>query len=251
MIDSFNAKHTRKMKNIPKMLSLCLILLPSIAAQRFLRSSDAMESDFRGEMKLDENEGLSGMTREMFLMQDINWELQPPILSAALESKMRSHIRKYLSKPVQLKLLKKQGKYGLRAVGVTGNGQKLRAFWRQGVAGKDRAKASDFLEVSYDTAVRSRLFTVEFEVQLPPLPGSKELPSVVFQIPVEPGNMNPKAMVARGAGTVRVYPAGRSEEPLDDVGICRAGAAMRAGLVDRGWAKGLTVFRKGRSVGIV
>lgn len=232
---------------------LLLLLLPvGTAAQRFLRSSSSMDSDFRGEMKLDENESLSGMTREMFLMQDIDWQLQPPILKSdsELDTKVKSHVQKYLARhPIQLKLLKKKGKYGLRAVGQTSTGQKLRAFWRQGVT--DRIKSSDFLHVSYDDAVRSRLFTVEFEVVLPPMRGGKKLPSVVYQLPLEPGSMNPKSMVMRGAGKVRVYPQGRGEGApcVEDAGICNASVSMKPGLVDPSWAKGRAIFRKGRSLG--
>ena len=44
------------------------------------------------------------MTREMFLMQDIAWELQPPVLdtnNSKLDRKTRAHIKKYLNSPVQ------------------------------------------------------------------------------------------------------------------------------------------------------
>ena len=230
-------------------LTLILLLAHSALAQRFLRSGSQMENDFRGEMKLDENEALSGMTREMFLMQDVKWELQPPVLDAKLEPKLKSHINKYFQSPMQLKLMKKKGKYGLRAVGQLDNGKKLRAFWRQGVV--ERLKASDFLEVSYDEAVRSRLFAVEFEVQLPPLKrGDKNLPSVVYQIPLEPGSLNAKSMVPRSSGSVRVYAEGRSA-PAINAGTCNAGVTMKPGLVDPSWAKGRPVFRKGRSVGLM
>ena len=233
---------------------LCL-LLPIISAQRFLREgfSSQMDSDFRGEMKLDENESLSGMTREMYLVQDVKWELQPPAIEEGkLSSSVRAHINKYLNSPVQLQLLKKRGKYGLKAVGMMKNGKKLRAFWRQGVV--DRVKSSDFLELSYDEAVRSRLFVVEFEVQLPPVKGTRQLPSVVYQIPLENGSMNTKSMVPRSAGNVKVYPEGRKEGDKQSglsVGNCIVSASMRNGLVDPGWAKGRISFRQGRSKGLL
>jgi hypothetical protein len=232
---------------------LCFLLIVHASmAQRFMGKgfSNQMDSDFQGEMKLDEDQVLSGMTREMFLMQDASWELQPPVLKTGqLNRKLQSHIQKYLNAPLQLKLLKKRGKYGLRAVGQMDNGRKLRAFWRQGTV--DRLKASDFLEVSYDEAVRSRLFVVEFEVQLPPLKKfSKTLPSVVYQIPLEPGSMNAKSMVPRSSGTIRVYPEGRAVPPVE-AGIGNAGMSMKPGLVDHTWAKGRTIFRKGRSKGLM
>lgn len=233
---------------------LCL-LLPIISAQRFLREgfSNQMDSDFRGEMKLDENESLSGMTREMFLMQDVKWELQPPTIEdGKLSRSVKAHINKYLNSPVQLQLLKKRGKYGLKAVGVMKNGKKIRAFWRQGVA--DRVKSSDFLELSYDEAVRSRLFVVEFEVQLPPVKGTRQLPSVVYQIPLESGSMNTKSMVPRSAGNVKVFPEGRKDgekQSAVSVGNCIVSASMRNGLVDPAWAKGRIAFRRGRSKGLL
>ena len=231
---------------------LCFLgLVHAVIGQRFLKPvSGQMDSDFRGEMKLDENEALSGMTREMFLMQDVDWELQPPKLEAQkLDRKLRNHIGKYFSSPMHMKLLKKKGKFGLRAIGQTDNGKKLRAFWRQGVV--ETKKASDFLTVSYDEAVRSRLFAVEFEVQLPPLKrGSKTLPSVVYQIPLEPGSLNAKSMVPRCTGSVRVYPEGRSV-PAIEAGTCNAGISMKPGIVDPSWAKGRPIFRKGRSTGLM
>lgn len=232
-------------------------------AQRFLREgfSNQMESDFRGEMKIEDNEAMAGMTREMFLMQDIDWELEPPVLDDNLDGKMARHISKYLRAPIQFKLLKKKGRYGMRAVGITDDGKKLRGFWRQGAGGQTRLKSSDFLEASYDDAVRSRLFLVEFEVQLPPLSRRDRkggLPSVVYQVAVEPGGMNPKSMVPRGSGKIKVYPSrggggdGSNPQVCWDAGTCNVGLSMRAGLVDPTWSRGhKPFFRKGRSPGFV
>jgi len=243
-----------------------------VDAQRFLREgfSNQMESDFRGEMKVEDGEAMAGMTREMFLLQDNvdTWELEPPVLDGAenggslLDGKLRRHIRKYLHSQIQFKLLKKKGRYGMRAIGVLPNGQKLRGFWRQGSGSQQQLKSSDFLTASYDDAVRSRLFVVEFEVQLPPISprSSKTLPSVVYQVAVEPGTMNPKSMIPRGTGKIRVFPEGHeSSEPgmtkcLDDVGSCNVGLKMRAGLIDPTWARGhRPFFRKGggRSPGLI
>jgi hypothetical protein len=233
---------------------LCLFL-PLISAQRFLREgfSSQMGNEARGEMQLDYNESMSGMTREMFLMHDVKWELQPPkIEEEKLCSKVRAHINKYLNSPVQMQLLKKRGKFGLKAFGVMKDGKKLRAFWRPSMA--DRLKSTDLLEASYDEAVRSRLFVVEFEVQLPPMKGTRQLPSVVYQIPLENGSMNPKSMVPRSSGTVKVFPEGRKEGDKDSglfVGNCNVSASMRNGIVDPGWAKGKIAFRKGRSKGFL
>lgn len=139
----------------------------------------------------------------------------------------------------------------MRAIGMTESGQKLRAYWRQCPPGTtDKLKAAELLEAPYDSAVRSRLAMVEFEVQLPPMKKSKKLPSVVYSVAIEPGSMNPKAIIPRGAGKIRIYPEGRGSEPVD-AGPGNIGLSMRAGLVDPSWAKGKPVFRKGRPVGLI
>ena len=235
-------------------------LLPTASAQRFLKSNQ-MDTDLKAEMGYN-NEGssdsLSGMNREMFLMQKLKWELEPPQLlssdgkSSGLDSRLKQHIQKYLGAPVELKLQSKKGQYGLRAVGLLDNGKKLRAFWRQSPAAGTRLKSSDFLKSSYDDAVRSRLFVVEFEMQLPPVGKEKVLPSVVYQVAVESGSMNPKAVITRGAGKVLVYPGGHdATNKRIEVGTCNVGVSMRAGLIDPNWARGRPFFRKGRSPGLV
>lgn len=231
-------------------------LLSTSNAQRFLRQGFSNSgSDLGNEMKLDDTD-MSGLTREMVLMKDLPWELQPPTLEGIGDVKLKRHIHKYLNCPVHLSLHKMRGKYGLRAVGkMEKSGKKLRAFWRQSPPGKlPQLRPSEFLQASYDDAVRSRLFVVDFELLLPPLKGSKNLPSVVYSIAVEPGSMNPKALIPRGVGKVRVYPNGRTSGVDDSIvaGIGHVGVSMRAGLVDPSWAKGhRPAFRKGRSVGTI
>ena len=240
-------------------LLICVLLLVKtsvVQAQRFMRQGFSNQEDFGAEMKLEDNEGAVDMTREMFLMQDLQWQLQPASdnYSGITDRALRKHIQKYMgNKPVELKLLKKRGKFGLRAVGKTDNGKKLRAFWRQSAAAT--RGGIDFLEASYDEACRARLFTVEFEVQLPPLSKSSKdvLPSVVYQVSVEPGSMNAKALVPRTAGRVFCYPAGRGGA-AERVEVGKANVSvvpMKAGLVDPGWAKGRPIFRKGRNSGLV
>lgn len=239
-----------------KGLLLCFFLFRETSAQRFLREgfSNQMESDFKGEMKLDENESASGMTREMFLMKDIDWEIQPVSFSSIKDSKIRRHVQSFFNEPVKLKLSSRKGKHGLRAVGKLQSGKRLRAFWRQ-TGGGPRLSTSEFLKVNYEDAIQNRLSVMEFEIQLPP-PGSKSksLPSVIFTVPVEPGTMNAKAILPRGSGTVKVLPNGR--EPKESWQILNVGKAfvslpMKAGLVDASWAKGRSIFRRGRSTGVV
>ena len=233
------------------LLSICLaISFHYSLAQRFLRDTGQTGAQVRAEMAIDEGEGLSGMSREMFLMKDKRWEILPSELKG-VKSSVRRHVLKYLKDPVELSQKKKKGKYGMRAIGKTQAGQKLRAYWRQCPPGViEKLTSSELLEAPYDEAVRSRLAMVEFEVQLPPMRGSKKLPSVVYSVAIEPGTMNPKAIIPRGAGKIRIYPEGRDSTPIE-AGTGNIGLSMKPGLVDPQWAKGRPVFRKGRSVGML
>jgi hypothetical protein len=201
--------------------------------------------------------------------------------------------------PITFTLYNKRGKYGLRAIGTTPTGQKLRSFWRQATIPTPTTPPTTtlttttttpvtknrYLSLSYDDAIRTKLFIMEIEIQLPPCrrstrsSSSKALPSVIYQIPMESGNMNPKNMIPRGTAQVLLYPYGRNnanknanavtsttasssslsttttmkEKPIP-FGTCRIGMglpAIRPGLVDPAWSKGKPIFRTGhcRSVG--
>jgi hypothetical protein len=223
-----------------------------------------MDIDLKNEMSY-ESEGsidrFSGMNREMLLMQKLKWVIEPPKLqqqplstkdNACLDSRLKQHIQKYLGGgPVEIKLQTKKGQYGLRAVGIMKNGKKLRAFWRESPS-IARIKTADFMTSNYDDAVRSRVLTVEFEMQLPPIGKNKVLPSVVYQVAVEPGIMNPNAVITRGSGKVIVYPSGHdAANQRIEIGTCNVGMSMKAGLIDPNWARGRPFFRKGRSLGLV
>jgi len=214
-----------------------------------LRDTKRMETNAKNKRK-DEAGAAQGMTREMFLMQDKQWELQPADFSGIKNLKLRLHCEKFLSRPVQMKLSRRKGKYGLRAQGQLSGGKRLRGFWRESIT---RGRGEDFLKVSYDDAVKQRLTTVEFELQLPPTDKkSKRLPSVIYSVAVEPGTMNPKSVVPRGAAAVRVLPEGRGEdEQVNTMNLGKAFVSlpMRSGIVDPGWAKGRLAFRKGRPIG--
>lgn len=218
-----------------------------------MRQGFSNNEDFGAEMALDNKEAAVDMTREMFLMKGMEWEIQPVRELNVRDATARQQMQKYLCRPIEMKLFKKRGKWGLRAVGRTEKGKKLRAFWRQATVENTRLKTgSDFLTASYDDAVRSRLFTVEFEVQLPPPKKGKPLPSVVYQFSVEAGSMNPKALVPRGPGRVSVFPAGRNSVKEENVGEAVIGTvSMKSGLIDPGWAKGRPVFRSGRKSGLM
>lgn len=211
-----------------------------------------MGNDARNELKLEDNESAGGMSREMYLMKELEWQLHPADFSSIKDTRLRHHIESFLKQPLQLKLSPRKGKYGLRAMGKLPSGKKLRGFWRQ--TGGTALKSGDFLSSSYDDAVRTRLSTLEFEVQLPPLKNSKVLPSVIYSVVVEPGSMNAKAIVPRGAGRVRVLPKGHGPNDKDEsltLGKTHVSIPMRAGIVDPSWAKGRAVFRKGRPTGVV
>lgn len=215
-----------------------------------------METEFRSEAALEDNQALSGMTREMFLMQDLEWELEPPssgVLNIP-DVGLQRHVEKYISDPIHLKLLKRPGKHGLRAVGTTDSGRKFRAFWRQGQVG-NRLKASELLQAPYEEAVKSRLFLVEFEVVLPSYKKKRQQPSIVYQVAVEGGGMNPKAMVPRGGSTIKVYPSRSTSSSEDNrpilAGKAPVGLRMKPGIVDPSWSRGRNILRVGKSTGFV
>jgi hypothetical protein len=173
---------------------------------RFLRRGEQTE-DFAAEMRLEDEGSMAvhDMSREMYLMKDLRIQL-PPLLNADLvaaipDRQLRHHVQHYLGRPgrpVELKLLKKRGRFGYKAIGtlrdnssssssidsqLSEKGQRmnqkkrvyLRAFWRvqtippPTTTGRGRP---DFTRSSYDDAVRLRLPVAEFQVQLPPLKGS-------------------------------------------------------------------------------
>ena len=232
-----------------------LCFLVGASAQGFLREgfNSQMGSDARNEFKLEDNESAGGMSREMYLMKELDWELHPADFSGIKDARLRRHIQSFFKQPVLMKLSPRKGKHGLRAMGLGPAGKKLRGFWRQ--TGGTALKAGDFLTASYDDAVRTRLSTLEFEVQLPPVTKtSKVLPSVIYSVAVEPGSMNAKAIVPRGAGRVRILPNGHGPNDKDEslqLGKAHISIPMRAGIVDPSWAKGRAIFRKGRPAGVI
>jgi hypothetical protein len=238
-----------------RVLCLLIIGLFNVSAQGFLREgfSSQMGGDARNEIKLDDNESANGMSREMYLMKEIDWELHPADFSQIKDAGLRKHVESFFRQPMVMKLSPRKGKRGLRAMGQSHGGKRLRGFWRQ--TGGIALKSGDFLSASYDDAVRTRLSMLEFEVQLPPVnKKSKNLPSVIYSVAVEPGSMNAKSIVPRGAGVVRVLPNGngpQSKEESIHVGKAHVSLPMKAGIVDPGWAKGRAVFRKGRSTGML
>ncbi|KAG7342561.1 hypothetical protein IV203_007654 [Nitzschia inconspicua] len=262
------------------LLCLTVLLLPTSVESNFLRDgfSSKIGNDAKSRMKLDDAGGAAaGMSREMFLMKDRQWELQPlqsVDFTAIKDMSLRKQCQRYLQQPVRIKLSQKRGKYGLRAVGELPSGQRLRGFWRPASgsgSGIGSGTGSDMLKIGYDEAIRQRLTTVEFELQLPSSSSSSSrgrrnkqnaeskktssLPSIIYSITMEPGAMNKKAVVPRGGGSVRILPHGHGDggesSTTIEVGKAYVTIPMRNGLVDPGWAKGRMAFRRGRSVGSI
>jgi hypothetical protein len=239
------------------LLVLLMIQQSVLVVQAGLRDgfSSKVGSDAKNRMKLDDAGAAAGLSREVYLMKDKRWEIQPADFSTIDDLKLRRQCEKYLSKPVTMKLSTRRGKYGMRAVGDLQNGKRLRGFWRQAPGSGTMTQGSDFLKLKYADAVKQRLTTVEFELQLPPTDRkSKTLPAVIYSIAVEPGAMNQKAIVPRGGGSVRILPKGHGDgdkAQTMEVGKAYVSIPMRSGLVDPGWAKGRMAFRRGRSTGPV
>jgi hypothetical protein len=231
-----------------------LLITMNFVTGNFLREgfNSKVGADARAKMKLDNAGTANGLSRAMFLMKDKQWEIQPVDFSPVKSRKLRRHCEKYLNKPIRMKLSGQQGKYGRKAQGVLPSGKRLRALWREALPNSDTV---DVLKNKYDEAVRQRLTTIEFEIQLPPTDKkSKTLPSVIYSVAVEAGSMNPKIMVPRGSGSVRILPKGHADggKALTlEVGKAFVTIPMKSGIVDPGWARGRTIFRKGRPLGLV
>ena len=217
--------------------------------------SSKVGADTKNRMKLDDAGAAAGLSREVYLMKDKRWEIQPADFSGIDNLKLRRQCEQFLSKPITMKLSTKRGKYGMRAVGDLPNGKRLRGFWRQAPGSGTMTQGSDFLKLKYADAVKQRLTTIEFELQLPPTnKKSKTLPTVIYSIAMEPGAMNQKAIVPRGGGSVRILPKGHGdgeEVETQELGKAYINIPMRGGIVDPGWAKGRMAFRRGRSTGPV
>lgn len=195
---------------------------------------------------------LGGMTPEMMVLKNQEWELEPPVFGKIQNKALRQHVQQFCRQPCRIKttgLGLKSGQ-GYKAVAKTGEGKKLRASWRRGSV-KDRLKPQDYLECNYEEVIRRRngASHVDLELILPPLAGSKELVSLVYTVPVQMGSTNPEAVVAAAPSSVKLYPSKKSKENSVDLGTAHAKVPMRAGLVDPSWARGRTIFRPGRSVG--
>lgn len=196
-----------------------------------------------------------GLSQEMQTLKKFNWEIGPFDVSGIPDKTLREHVgnllknKKVLFKPETKPL--KGGKF--RAMGLTADGKKIRGKWSGGArsAGTD-VTSSQFLELDYDSALRTRegAAIVNFSLVLPPVKGSKDCPMIEFSVPMKMGTLNPEALTVRGKSTVTFYPTDDKEKADGTLlGKSTVGLPMRSGIVDPNWAKGRQFFRQGRSVG--
>jgi hypothetical protein len=228
--------------------ALCICTVEAILRDGF---SSGMDREFSPEGQEIDDSG--GMTQEMIKMKNQEWQLDPIDFTKIADKKLRKHLQTILGKPTRIKVTNLPLKKGLgyRAMGKTANGKKLRAAWRAGTR-RNEIRSKDIVNEPFDDAVRRRQGAshINIELMLPSVKGSKDLPSLVYDVVVEMGSVNPEAVVARSKGTATLYPKGyKHKEYKVDVGTARACMPMKAGLVDPAWARGRTIFRKGRSVG--
>lgn len=236
------------------LLGAALFLCSLQCSEAILRDgfNNGMDREFSPENQEIDDSG--GMTQEMIMMKNQEWQLDPIDFSRISNVRLRAHLKSILFKPTRIKVTNLPLKKGLgyRAMGKTANGRKLRAAWRAGKAKELRSK--EIANEKYDDAVRRRQGAshINIELMLPPMKGSKDLPSLVYDVVVERGTVNPEAIVARSEGAVTLYPRGyKHKEDKMEVGNARACMPMKAGLVDPSWARGRTIFRRGRSTGQV
>jgi len=158
---------------------------------------------------------------------------------------------------------------------ISPTARRVRATWTttgpRAVSPQDQDGAC--LRLDYDAACLTAHGRMEVEVTLPRLRGTGKSPVVVYNFPISQGNMEGgNTYITAGAGSVRVFPAGRTgqrvrekdgfqagkiqteaeeEEGGVDVGRAAAHVSAGQGLVDPGWAKGRAVWRQGRRVGVL
>lgn len=236
---------------IRSLLFLCLCLAC------FLPSYAQLLTGLQGEFEFDFDEAGKkkpsdpSMTQEMWKLDDKTWQLDAIDLSKIRDPKLRKHVKKFM--PVNISLRSKPGKLNAtyKAFANTKDGKKLRAIWKRADQ-KLSPRGDEILRVSYDEILRGRDTStgVDFEIQLPPLKGKRKLPALVYTIVVANGSLNPQAVTIRSKGNVKVLPNGLGEEGYS-IGKTWVGYPMRAGIVDPLWARGKTIFRRGRSVGSV
>ena len=301
--------------------SSCLCL-SVVEAQRFLRDgfTSKLDEEFKYEAGLDNVNTPGGMPREMYVLADLK-ELELTLPAQKKKNaipmipdnpQLTRHLRQYLQNPIQLQLDQRKGGIGYRAAGRLPNGKRLRGSWRRTEAPQKLLNA-DFVKVSYDEAVRSRLLFLEIELLLPRLPVSTNqqrggwlfskakqpattttdgedvttavagrrrggpIPRVIYQLAVEGGVMNPKAVIPRGDCLVKVAYADPSsnkknvgDRPTGTIpttmttttsssatpSLCppfaaKIGMRTKPGLVDPSWARGRTILRQGRPAGVI
>jgi hypothetical protein len=244
-------------------LVLLFYIIPLVFAARgggFLRDgfNNRMEREFGSEASQQVDE-LGGMSPEMLVLKNQEWELGGvrQQLNVITDKDLRKHVQQFIAKPALIKgtgvAVRTASNVGYKAVAKTAQNKKLRAVWKQGTV-TNRVTSRDLLSVSYDDAIRRRTGAthVQWELILPPVPGSRTLPSVVYTVPIQLGSVNPEAVVVSSEGSVVLYPNGSKDKANKiELGTVSVTMAMKAGLVDPSWARGRTIFRKGRSVGFV
>jgi hypothetical protein len=234
---------------------LAALLLETEARGAFMRDgfNAGMDREFSPENQEIDDSG--GMTQEMIMMKNQEWQLDPIDFSKVPNGKLKRHLKGLVGKPTRVKVTNLPLKKGLgyRAMGKTTNGRKLRAAWRAGTR-RNEIKNKDIVHEPYDEAVRRRQGAshVNIELLLPPIKGSKELPSLVYDVVVERGAVNPEAIITRNKGKVTIYPRGyKNKSDKIEVGDAQVSMPLKSGIVDPAWARGRIIFRKGRAVGQV
>lgn len=246
------------MKALPSLLLIVIstVVLPCFVSGQFLAGSEAR--NFEREAKAPSGSVFdAAMTADMNAASGNIFQIDSFQTDKITNAALKSHIAKFLNRPVSFKLTKdlatkKQQRGGntYRALVKTARGTKLRGFWKRG-PDQETLKSRDMMELSYDDALRRRGSAgsqVDFEIQLPPLKGY--LPSIVYSVVLGTGASNREASIAKSMAIIKIHPKGMDAKgfSLGKTTICHP---MRAGIVDPAWCKGKTIFRQGRSVGHV
>jgi hypothetical protein len=274
----------RRVSYFPISIHVLLILsyICPLSLGQFLAGSEAR--NFEREAKAPAGSVFdAAMTADMNAASGNAFQIDPLTrLDKITNTPLKNHIRTYLSKPVAFKLTKDMAQNNkktkkttmssslqttssssslsssttpnantYRALVKTPDGIKLRGFWRRASSSESTTTSRDWLELSYDDALRKRQSVgsnVEFEIQLPPFKGYS--PSIVYSILLGMGSSNREASIVKSMALVKIHPKGIDAKGFV-VGKTTIGHPMKAGIIDPSWCKGKIIFRTGRSVGQV
>jgi hypothetical protein len=162
----------------------------------------------------------------------------------------------------------------LKKAFLTPGPKALRSVWST-VSPEKVDNSKDLLTKTFEQAAMSTRNLLEIEIILPKTKAVPSSPAILYTFPIEAGSMSKASRLALTRGRVQVFPRGRKHINMSttsaspdmqqsmhessetssrlsfDVGVSSLHLHSGPPLIDWTWAKGKTIFWKGRSVGQV